>query len=634
MFDGPLILLSVLLVLGILGCALVLPIVALVRTRRIGELTARVQRLEQELRGQGRAATQEARPAAEPLPRAAAAAPVEAPLDAVLIETRSPLLPAQPPAPPSGPARPAGAGFETWIGRQVLGWVAVVLALLAAGFFIQLAFDNQWIGEMGQVALGVAAGTALCLIGYHYHRRGWRVLSQMATAAGVAILYLAIFATFGFYDLMPRQQAGVFLVLLVAEAAGLALLYEAPAIELMAIVGALLAPVLLHTYHDQYRSLFVYLLAVNAGVVGLALFRPWPILANVALVGTQLLFWGWYDGNYHPEKMTAALGFQAGLFALHLVYSLAVPARARRASNLEDLLRLPLAAAFFAAAGYVLLDPSIWHVWMGTLTLGVAILYAALGWLIFWRRADDQRLLLGMVAVSMGFTAAAFAVQADAAWIALGWAVEGLALWWFGLRIGSGALRGMGMGLLLLAAGHLVTADSHGRDALFIPLFNAYALPASLVAACVLGAAACAQPFRRRWQEADHVAVWGAGLIGAGLVWLIITRETYDYFEVQRRYEAADLSLSAAWALYAAIMLAAGFGWRSLPIRLLALGLFAVTLLKVLAVDMSGLPGLYRVTALLVLALVLAGAARAYQKRRVLGRAAASLNSETQHDGL
>jgi uncharacterized membrane protein len=282
----------------------------------------------------------------------------------------------------------------------------------------------------------------------------------------------------------------------------------------------------------------------------------------------------------------------------------------------------------------VLLDPSIWHVWLGTLALGVAVVYAGLGWLVFWRRAEDERLLLGMVAVSMGFTAAAFAMQADAAWIALGWAVEGLALWWFGLRIGSGALRGLGAGLLLMATGHLVAVDSQGRDAPFIPLFNAYAVPAGLVAACVLAAAAAARRFRPRWQAADRAAVWSEGLIGAGLLWLIISREAYDYFQVQRSYDAAQFSLSAAWALYAAIMLAAGFRWRSIPVRLMALGLFAVTLVKVLLVDMSGLPGLYRVTALLVLALVLAGAARAYQKRRELGRAAAVTHSETQHDAL
>jgi hypothetical protein len=163
MFDGLSILLAVLLVVGFLRCLLVLPIVALVRTRRIGELTARLERLEQELHAARRAGAPEAAPSP---------APAEAPLESVLIETPSLLPPVQPsPAPPSGPLRPAGAGIETWIGRQVLGWVAVVLALLASGFFIQLAFDNQWIGEMGQVALGVAAGTALCLIGYHYHPR-------------------------------------------------------------------------------------------------------------------------------------------------------------------------------------------------------------------------------------------------------------------------------------------------------------------------------------------------------------------------------------------------------------------------------------------------------------------------------
>src|SRR5439155_10565374 len=110
----------------------------------------------------------------------------------------------------------------------------------------------------------------------HYYRRGWRLFSQMLTAGGIALLYLATYGAFGYYELLPRQAEGVFLTVLVAEAAALALLYEAPAIALMALLGGLLTPVLLHSDRDQYRSLFPYLALLDAGAVGLSVLRPWP----------------------------------------------------------------------------------------------------------------------------------------------------------------------------------------------------------------------------------------------------------------------------------------------------------------------------------------------------------------------
>ena len=53
---------------------------------------------------------------------------------------------------------------------------------------------------------------------------------------------------------------------------------------------------------------------------------------------------------------------------------------------------------------------------------------------------------------------------------------------------------------------------------------------------------------------------------------------------------------------------------RNPPLRWTALGLFGLTLIKVIFVDMGNLPGFYRVAVFFVLALVLGVAARVYQR--------------------
>ena len=54
------------------------------------------------------------------------------------------------------------------------------------------------------------------------------------------------------------------------------------------------------------------------------------------------------------------------------------------------------------------------------------------------------------------------------------------------------------------------------------------------------------------------------------------------------------------------MILAVGFRLRSTAIRLTALVVFAVSLGKVVLVDMAGLSGFYRMAALLVLAVMMA----------------------------
>jgi uncharacterized membrane protein len=518
--------------------------------------------------------------------------------------------------------RPDARTIEAWIGARALGWVAVLLLLFATAFFLKYAFDNSWIGEIGRVTLGALAGTGLCLVGFYYHQQGWRIFSQMLTSGGIVLLYLTTYGAFGYYHLLPQKQAAAFLIALIIESAALAALYKAPAIALMALVGGLLNPILLHTDVDQYLSFFTYLLVLNAGLSGLAFLKRWPAIATVALVGTQFLFWLWFEQNYHPEKRVAALGFETALFVLYLAYSIGPQWVQARRARVEDLIRLVLNAGFMALAGYVMLNADF-HIWLGTLAICMAALHAALGWLSLAQRPANPMQQLVLVATGLAFVAAAIPLEASAAWIPVGWSVQGAALWLFATRTRTFALRCFGGGLLLWAVMRLVFVDTpyYGREP-FIPLFNSYSLPACIVAACVLAVAAAASRSLRAPDE--RIAMYVNGVIGLLILWQIISIEAYTYFEsrivsyaaddVSSLRRSAQTALSVAWTVYAATLLALGFRLRSLRLRWAALIVFGVTLFKVVLVDMAELPGLYRVLAFFALALVMGGAAWGYQK--------------------
>ena len=150
-------------------------------------------------------------------------------------------------------------------------------------------------------------------------------------------------------------------------------------------------------------------------------------------------------------------------------------------------------------------------------------------------RFVDNVLQLTVVAVAMALIATAFGWQAEAAWIAVAWAVQGIALWWFGLRILSRPLRGLGTAFMIMAAWRLLlidTARAHPEP--FVPLLNKYGIPATLVACSFLAAALTSRRYLAWTGELGLIAMRVLGLAGVCLLWFVLSFEVYEYFDVQR----------------------------------------------------------------------------------------------------
>ena len=613
-----LIILLVVLFLGALICGVVLPIVAIVQTRNARrEFRERIARLEAIVSAPGES-TSGARVAqqAEPPPPAVEKQTV-AP-----VETPTPVLPV--------PERPAVAfpratgqteHLESVIGRRWLGWAAVVLILFALAFFLKYAFDNRWIGELGRVTIGIAAGAGFSIAGLHYHRRGWRVFSQILAAGGIMLLYLSAYGAFGFYHLIDQKAAFPFLAVLVAEAAALAYFYNAPAIAMMALVGGFLAPILLRTDRDQYRALFSYLSALDFGAM--ALLKHWHGLSSLAYAGTQFLFWLWYDANYHPQKRTAVMVFQSAVFLIFFGAHLARQLIARHIASIEDLGLLFANPFVFFATSYHLLDHDH-HDWMGVFAIVLALVYAGAARVMLSRRPDSRVQLLLTIATALTFVTLAVPIQLRSNWITIAWAVEALLMVWVGFEVRTEKLRRLGVVVLGMSLFKMVFWDTplQGRP-LFSPVFNRYFLSSLAVVLGVFGASWLCQKFRGRGSK-DRTG-FVIAMVGIVALWFVLTVETHTYFQSHRSAvrepEAARhlwwlgrMAVSVLWSAYAAVLATIGFVRRVAEIRWVALVLFAVTILKVVFLDMAELDQFYRITAFLVLGVILLAVAWRYQK--------------------
>ena len=96
--------------------------------------------------------------------------------------------------------------WERLLARNWFAIIGAVALVVGIGFFLKLAFDNNWIGDTGRIILGVVLGLALLGVG-EYSQRRVPIWAQPVTAAGAVILYLSIYAAFGLYQLIRPDVA-------------------------------------------------------------------------------------------------------------------------------------------------------------------------------------------------------------------------------------------------------------------------------------------------------------------------------------------------------------------------------------------------------------------------------------------
>ena len=653
-----------LIILLIAGVVLILPvaaivmsIIAFVKTRKLKEVTGRLDRVEAYLRdvANGRvtlplpkvvAGDSEQAPRVHTAVASVAASPVanepaESPGHFIAAKsgTESPaIVPTRPPSPAplqelpsrlttlnSASASEQSAspvGWETFIGQKAFGWVAAILFLFSATFFLRYAYQNNWIGPVGRVAIGELFGAGLVISGCRYLLRGWRRFASMLMSTGIVVIYLATYSAFGFYQLLPQQHAGIFLAILVMESMLTAVFCRSSLIGMIAVVGGLMTPLLMQSDHDSYSSLFLYLLTLNIGVIAATSVQRWRAVASVAFLGTQLIYLAWYQGNYHPEKFAWALGFQLSLFTLYLGHSLIIARRSERTADYEELARFVINAVVGFVA-FRALTLETWSLWIGTAALVFATIYAIVARLIMAWRPTDSRLMMTSLAVAIGFIAWAIPVQADARWISLGWTMMAIALWLFGLRISSSILRAMAAALATIAVVRVIGFDLPFfiRDP-FIPVLNREALPSLAVGVLLLAAVWKADRYLPKLTSNEHWGIGFTGVCGITLVWLVLSLECHGYF-VSRSFISGDvelwrwraqLALTLFWILFATALLLLGFRFNRSRLRWFAMGLFGVTVLKLFIVDMANVQQIYRIVAFFILAVVLGLVARGYQR--------------------
>ncbi|MBA3301415.1 MAG: DUF2339 domain-containing protein [Thermoleophilaceae bacterium] len=466
-----------------------------------------------------------------------------------------------PPPPPQAPKpkrpRPE-VNLEDLLGGRVLAALGGVTILVGLAFFFALAVSRGWIGEGARLGLAGAGSVVFMGLGMWLHgRKGRTDAAVAALATGIAGGFLTLTVGAQVYDLLPAPVALLIAAGLGAFGAVQAVRWRNQLLGAIAMLGALLSPVLADAPAEGGTLAFVLIAAL--ATAGLLVWQRWAwLLGGLFLVATPQWIAYIVDAPGVPATVATLVVF--GLIGAVSAIGFDLRTEARRLGALASGF-LALNALVLAITGAAALDDfsgeTAVSVWLAALALAHLLTGVLAPRITKPRRVSHE---IGLVILTIGVLLAdvAWATIADGLGLVAGWSITGLG---FALIVrraraagsAEGTLATIGLGgHLTLAMAMSLTGDSspeaiemgdpatltgiaallmvaascfasarlaeEGRGSLRVALdiaglfavayLTAYALEGAVLAAAWAAEAAALGVIARR--ESDEVAEWGA----------------------------------------------------------------------------------------------------------------------------
>ncbi len=418
-----------------------------------------------------------AAPAAKPASVAEEAADRGAPVSA--------LRPAPPPRAQQEPETPGPISVfmdkvRDWLfGGNTIVRAGIVILFLGLVFLVRFAAVAGLFPIEARLSLVAAVGVALLAIGLR-KRIERPQFSLSLQGAGIAILYLVVFAAARGYGIVPPLAAFVLLILFAALGCALAVMQDSLVMAFIAFLGGFAVPVLLGGRAETPLGLFAYMTTLNLAIFGIAWKKRWRPLNLLGFVATFALasLWGFaaYEERHYILCQVFLIVSMAIYLATAVLYAHNTPGK--YGNYADSTLLFGTALAGFGLQLGLVHDRPFASAWSA---LGFGAAYILVTVATMRRGRPEMRLLNDcLLAIGIGFVTLAVPLALDVSWTSGVWALEGAGAFWVGARQARWVPRGFGLALQAIAA---VLTLSQAHPALSaLPLANGGFLQPLLVA--------------------------------------------------------------------------------------------------------------------------------------------------------
>lgn len=504
----------------------------------------------------------------------------------------------------------------TWFNR--IGVVAVIIGL---AFFIKYSFDNNWIGPTGRVILGIIAGLAMLGTGEKLRERYFSY-AQGLMGGGSLALFVSVYAAYQFYGLLSSPLAFSFLGLVMVSTVFLSVRHNSLPIGILGIIGGYLIPVLIGGPGDPALwPLITYLIMLTAGVLGVSLYKRWPLFQYLSFILNQGFIaillaenFTWYSP---PSNFAPLFTYAVFTFVLYLGVATLYNLLNKKKSRGWDLALNLLNAFLFLMWSIFMLTDSVFQDYLGFYTLMIAVLYLFLGRSAYRLYAEDRGQVYILFLVSFVCLTIAIPLQLTGIFMGLAWLAQAVGLVFAASRLKQERMAYAGLAVLVLG---MLSAYRYFETLWFEQRFllndATLMLFASLAALALIA-----------WFLEDMEGLMLSNLKLSSLlkgIFLLqvlvgLNMQNSHYFRLFHReffFSPEQLSLSALWLIYAVVLFTLGLRKNNSSLRYGALGLLGIIIFKAFLVDLASLDTMFKILLFIGLGLSLLAVSFIYQKKR------------------
>ncbi|MFT4708944.1 MAG: putative membrane protein [Planctomycetota bacterium] len=445
------------------------------------------------------------------------AAALSSPLPPPLPKRHMPLP--RPPGEAPKPKRKAGweAGIfgsagawtkELFTGGNTMVRAGLLVLLVGVVLLLKYAAEHSLFPIEARMGSAALLGSALIAVGFRKieSRPGFATTLQ---GGGVAILYMVVFFSFAKYELLPAVLAFGLLASIAMFSGAMAVLQNSLAMILIGITFGFLAPLLANTGSGNHVALFGYYTVLNLLIVGVAWYRSWRPLNLLGFCFTFGIGTVWGVLDYKPENFASTEPFLIGFFLMYVaivaIFAWRRPAKLKGWVDGSLTFGAPLAVL---ALQYQLVKDMPFG--MAYTAAGMAAVYIIVASFLFQRAPKAMRNLVeAFLALGVGFATLAIPYGfSNQSLTGATWAVEGLGLYWLGVRQQRPLSRIAGGALQLLAGVALLGSllwNSYPDEAL--PVLNTRFVAGLFLAFCGYAIAYLAHRHRDKLPKAERFFV-------------------------------------------------------------------------------------------------------------------------------
>jgi uncharacterized membrane protein len=515
--------------------------------------------------------------------------------------------------------------LESAIGTRWIGRVGIIAVLIGVAFFLKYSFDNRLIGEMGRIILGIFWGLAFIGAGEYFQKKKSMMLyGQILSGGGLAILYLALYAAFSLYHLIPVLLAAIGMIAVTTTGITLSVRYSTYSLAATALLGGFLTPIMLSTGQNQPLQLFGYILLLDCGTLLLLRFRRWPSLVAASLFATVLIYIGWHTRFFGGDQRWLAFGIVSAVFSFYSLYVVISRLHSKDQESTTDQAIIFGSSAFFFVAFFAQ------HRWECTwpvkvFVLALASLEIGMAELIRRLRPSFSLTIASFAATSVIMTVAGCFVVLEGRWILPALSAEMVVLGWIGFRLNRATIRFgaylLGLIVLFKFAGDLRVVLQPFEH--LTPLFNERFLSSAAAVVAFYIFTGFTARYRAMLQDNEQNVSVACFVITQALSIVLLSVELHDFFRFRTpgfvlgwssANYAYQVSLSVLWALYASFITGVGIMKRLRHARLAGIVLLGASVLKVFLLDLSSLQTFYRIISFIVLGLLLLAVSYSYNR--------------------